>query len=221
MAADCLAVYTGGNSLDVPACAYRNIIVQPATGNVQSVDRTYQNASSVETDGFDLAVTYLLPTDIGEFGAQFNWAYMLNYDLEPIISPYSTTVTGKIDAVGRRNHDNFARSLPENKANLVLSWLSSGSQHYAAITTRYTDEVEHDDPAAIAAGMGMIDDHLTVDLLYQFEFSPRAEDSVTLSLGVVNVADEDPPEAFLFNGYDSTLHDPRGRLVYGKVRYGF
>src|SRR5690606_29975388 len=184
---------------------------------VQSVDRTYQNASSVKTDGIDLLASYTLPTRVGEFGAQLSWAYLNRYDLVPIERPFATEPQREVDAVGRRNHDNFARSLPEHKGNLVLSWLSPEARHYTALTLRYVDEVEFDDPAAVAVGMGVIDDHLTLDLLYQYDFSLTGTESLTLALGVVNLTDEDPPEAFLFNGYDSTLHDPRGRLVYGKI----
>lgn len=227
IAADCIAAYTaiypvgtvGGNSLDIPACAYRNVIVEPLSRGVQSVDRTYQNASSVKTDGIDLLANYVLPTRLGEFGAQLNWAYLNRYDLVPIERPFATEPQGTVDAVGRRNHDNFARSLPEHKGNLVLSWLSPGASHYGALTLRYVDEVEFDDPAAVAAGMGVIDDHLTLDLLYQYDFSLTGSQSMTFALGVVNLTNEDPPEAFLFNGYDSTLHDPRGRMVYGKISY--
>lgn len=228
-AADCIAAYTaiypvgivGGDSQDVPACAVRNIVVEPTSRGVQSVDRTFQNASSVETDGVDLAVSYELPTDVGLFGAQLNWAYLNSYDLQPIDRPFAVEPVQEIDAVGRRNHDNFARSLPEHKGNLTLSWRSPGAAHFGALTVRYVDEVVHDDPAAIAVGMGKIDDHLTLDLMYQYDFTLTGSDEVTLTLGAVNITDEDPPEAFLFNGYDSTLHDPRGRMLYGRLRYSF
>ena len=37
--------------------------------------------------------------------------------------------------------------------------------------------------------------------------------------GAVNLFDEDPPTASGFNGFESTIHDPRGRLWYFRLRY--
>ncbi len=64
-----------------------------------------------------------------------------------------------------------------------------------------------------------IDSFATVDAQYSFVV-PRGLDAV-LSFGAFNLLDEDPPHVATNGGYDSKVHDPRGRLLYARASFVF
>jgi iron complex outermembrane receptor protein len=183
--------------------------VQRTTGGtLTGVTTNYFNASSVDTNGFDVELLYSMETNIGSLLLGLNATHMLQYEI-----PVGGVTT---DVVGLFNHDNFARSLPETKAVLSAN-LVSGS-HTAAAYGRWVSSYETTNvPTAIAAGMGFdqnIDSHFTVDLQYSYSFDFNSEDDLRLTLGVKNAFDEEVPQ--VYDGanwsYDPKHHDPRGRM---------
>ncbi len=177
-------------------------------GTLTGVTTSYFNASSVDTNGFDIELMYSAETNIGSLLLGLNATHMLQYEI-----PVGGVTT---DVVGLFNHDNFARSLPETKAVLSAN-LVSGS-HSAAAYGRWVSSYETTNvPTAIAAGMGFdqnIDSHFTVDLQYSYSFDFNSEDDLRLTLGVKNAFDEEVPQ--VYDGanwsYDPKHHDPRGRM---------
>ena len=177
-------------------------------GTLTGVTTNYFNASSVDTNGFDVELLYSMETNIGSLLLGLNATHMLQYEI-----PVGGVTT---DVVGLFNHDNFARSLPETKAVLSAN-LVSGS-HSAAAYGRWVSSYETTNvPTAIAAGMGFdqnIDSHFTVDLQYSYSFDFNSEDDLRLTLGVKNAFDEEVPQ--VYDGanwsYDPKHHDPRGRM---------
>ena len=65
-----------------------------------------------------------------------------------------------------------------------------------------------------------IDSHLTVDANYSYQFD-FANFSPIVTVGAINLLDEDPPRVATNGGYDSKVHDPRGRLWYVKAAVRF
>ena len=49
----------------------------------------------------------------------------------------------------------------------------------------------------------------------------RAERAPKLTFGAINLTDEDPPRVRTSGGYDSKVHDPRGRMLYVKALFRF
>ena len=93
------------------------------------VNADYINAASVDTDGLDIAATYIIPTDsMGEFGFNFTGTHFLSYEIP------NANGRGTRDVAGFFNHDNFARSIPETKLNLSADWMI-GNHTVAAIPT--------------------------------------------------------------------------------------
>ena len=64
-----------------------------------------------------------------------------------------------------------------------------------------------------------VDSQVTVDA--QYNLSLRAENAPTLTFGAINLFDEDPPRLQTSGGYDSKVHDPRGRMYYAKAVFRF
>lgn len=189
--------------------AASQVVRDPISGLLLLVNSFYANASTLETDGFDLSIAYDTTTSTGaslSFGADLTM--MTSYDL---VDPQA----GAIDGLGRRNFGNFATSTPELRANVFGGW--QHRNHSVNVFVRYIDSYADDEagPSSLVA----IDSHLTVDAQYTIGF--RGESGPRISLGAINLLDEDPPHVSTNGGYDSKVHDPRGRLLYAKASFRF
>ena len=188
-------------------------IIRSASGTLAGVTTNYFNASSVETNGFDLEMSYQTDTDAGLLTLGMNATHMLQYEI-----PINGVTT---DVVGFFNYSNFARSLPETKA--ILSANLTTGDHSVSAYGRFVSSYETTRPlvaAAIALGMDQtIDSHFTLDLQYVYNLN-TAED-IALTLGVKNAFDEDAPVAYdnINWSYDPKHHDPRGRIFSLGINY--
>jgi outer membrane receptor protein involved in Fe transport len=195
------------------AQAQAQVIRDPTSGLLLRVDSYYANASSLETDGFDLAVSRALELDGGgslRVGADAT--YIASYDL---VDPQA----GPIEGAGRRNFANFGTSTPEWKANLFVAWATE--RHTVNAFVRYIDSYV-DDEVDIGQGSAFyrpIDSQTTLDA--QYVLTLRSERAPQLTFGVINATDEDPPRVQTSGGYDSKVHDPRGRMLYAKALFRF
>jgi iron complex outermembrane receptor protein len=198
-----------------------------ATGQLAGVRTNFINASTVETDGFDVAVDWFVPTDgFGQFGLNLTATHFLSYEI-PCTAANARGCDGAggtEDVAGFFNFDNFARSIPETKINGVVDWTMGN--HSLALLGFYTSGYETTRPVdARAASLGYtqdIDSWFTMDLQYAYTFD-FGDNSATLTLGSKNVFDELPPEVYdaANFSYDPKHHDPRGRLVYARVKLNF
>ena len=78
------------------------------------------------------------------------------------------------------------------------------------------------DPTLLCQDFAQIDSHTTVDLQYSYRFGgigPVQDAAITL--GVINLFDEEPPFVDTDGGFETRTHDPRGRLVYARLKVGF
>jgi iron complex outermembrane receptor protein len=166
----------------------------------------YFNSSSVDVDGLDLEVKYQLSDNL-QMG--MNVAHFLTYDI--------TTPTGVVDALGKFNHDNFARSLPETKGNINFAW-SNGSQD-ASLNVHYITDYQTT-RAVPASESATISSYTTADAQYGFRVM---DDALGLSVGVKNLTDEKPPRVYDSPNfsYDAKQHSPIGRVFYIKGKYSF
>jgi iron complex outermembrane receptor protein len=183
------------------------IIRDPTTNSITRVNLDFINASSVVTDGIDLILDYRLPTEVGVFGLNSNSTYINSYELKEHAGGET------IDAVGQRNELNIARPLPPLRSNLSLSWLYAN--HELSTTSRYTDSYEDD------ANDASVDHHLTQDIQYRYFLPMLKMIESNIAIGAINVFNNDPPAVEDNFGYDSKMHDPRGRMVYGRLTVQF
>jgi iron complex outermembrane receptor protein len=136
----------------------------------------------------------------------------MNYDLQ---DPQAGTIEG----AGRRNFANFGTSTPEWKGNVFVAW--STERHGVNAFVRYLDSYV-DDEVDIGQGSAFfrpIDSQVTLDA--QYTLTLAAERAPMLTFGVINATDEDPPRVQTSGGYDSKVHDPRGRMLYAKAMFRF
>jgi len=184
------------------------IIRDPITNSITRVNLDFINASSVVTDGIDLIFDYRLPTDKGVFGVNSNSTYINSYQLK------ERNGGEAIDAVGQRNELNIARPLPPWRSMLTFSWLYTN--HEVSTTSRYTDSYDDD-----ANDDASVDHHLTQDIQYRYFLPLIKMIESNVAIGAINLFDNDPPAVEDNFGYDSKIHDPRGRMVYARLTVQF
>jgi outer membrane receptor protein involved in Fe transport len=193
--------------------AQAQVIRDPASGLLLRVDSFYANASSLETDGFDLHAARDFELSMGgSLTVGADATLISSYDL---VDPQA----GVIDGAGRRNFANFGTSTPELRANTFVSW--QNDRHGVNAFVRYIDSYTDDevDLGQGAAFFREVDSQVTVDAQYNLKL--RAARAPTLTFGAINLFDEDPPRVRTSGGYDSKVHDPRGRMFYAKALFRF
>ncbi|MFC4699598.1 TonB-dependent receptor domain-containing protein [Glaciecola siphonariae] len=195
----------------------------PLNGPLVQVNNTFVNASELNTNGVDFVTSYKIDTDIGTFVPNLTATYILTYDLD---DPQA----GQIDGAGRRNFTNVGVSSPELRANLGLGWRNEA--YSANVFVRYVSSYDDDqncaDGSAIAAGCGTaglqeIDSHVTYDAQFSVDLGTvfDTQTSYVMTLGGINLTDEEPPQVFTNSGFDSKVHDPRGRQLYVRLAVEF
>ncbi len=193
--------------------ALAQVIRDPASGLLLRVDSFYANASSLDTDGFDWSTSYDFELQRGamlKVGADAT--YISSYDIE---DPQA----GRVDGVGKRNFSNFGTSTPRWRMNAFVAW--QRARHSINAFVRYIDSYIDDevDLGQGAESYRKIGSFTTVDAQYSLRLGGKA--APTLTFGAINLLDKDPPHVATSGGYDSKVHDPRGRLLYAKATFSF
>jgi len=182
-------------------------------GNVIFIYDLTSNVGGVDADGVDLSVSYQMPeTNYGLFGVRFDAAFLSNYD--------KTLSTGAVIKHAGEFKDNDDGNFPDLKFTLGINWMSGDwSANY---TGRYIDEVHEDLTKwfSVAGESRMVDSQFVHDIQASYNFS---EYNSTLTFGIDNVGDEQPP--FAYSGFndntDPRTYDTRGRYMYGRVTFAF
>ena len=194
----------------------------PLSGPVLQVNNTYVNASEMETSGIDFVTSYKIDTEFGIFTPSLNGTYTMKYDL---MDPQA----GNIDGAGRRNFNNIGVSSPELRMNFGLAW--KNDIHAANLFVRYISSYDDDQNCsdgttnlgACTNGLYEVDTHVTVDAQYNIDLGSlfETEQSYVVTVGGLNLFNEDPPQLFTNSGFDSKVHDPRGRQIYARLAVEF
>lgn len=180
-------------------------------GQILRVDTNYVNASSVETDGLDFAAAY-------SFNVSSNSEWTVSADVT-FINQYTIQQTPnglRQDVAGSRNFRTFARSLPKWRTTLGAKWVGGPMAAVAYIRTisGYEDDQSR----------RPIDNHMTADIQLSYALPNSAledEHPTVFTLGVLNLFDADPPDVQTNVGFDSKVHDPRGRVFYVRLSAAF
>ncbi len=200
--------------------AAQDKITLDGLGNIAVIRSEFINAASVDTAGIDLSLGYSLDSgNAGLFDLFYNMTYLTEYEFQE--SPTAPVV----DGLGKRNFQTVGAPAPEWRANVGVDWLRGN--HSANLTVRYTTDYEMSStPSALIAGFNgrtpnaAIDDFMTVDVQYSYQFGELLGSSgPILTIGALNLFDEDPPRLDDGPGYDSKIHDPRGQVLYGRIKF--
>lgn len=181
-------------------------------GLIRQVQVRFVNQNAVVTDGFDFSGTLRETFDAGSLQLTARGTYL---------NKYVTTINGrKQDIAGFRNFENFARSLPKLRLNVIGTWTTG--PHAITATVNHISSYKENFTAATNPLNGFkYPDHFTVDLQYALSLDALDAD---LSVGIINLFNEYPPSSRItsdLQGFDRFLYDPRGRLGYVRVAKRF
>ena len=188
------------------------------TGPILRVLVDFVNATSVVTRGMDLTAQYRISTPVGYVIPSLSGTYILTYDIDD-------PNVGNIDGAGRLNFENFGTSTPRLRFNAGLAWLYD--EHTLNVFVRHVGSYEDVQVRRTAPDGTVptvdIDAFTTLDAQYRFAIDGlfSATDSLSLTIGGINLLDQDPPRVAINGGYDSKAADPRGRTLYGALTVGF
>jgi iron complex outermembrane receptor protein len=173
-------------------------VTRSGSGALTFVQLYFINASSIETQGLDLSARYSRDLLGGVASASATWTHVDRYDIR--LTPGAAATSG----LGSTNLNTLGRSLPQDRGEFALSWADAANSLTALV--HYTSGYSNDRSGITDPDIAS---QTTVDLLY----TRAVGDDLDLSLGVVNLTDEDPPLAQFALGYDPVVADPRGRVV--------
>ena len=179
--------------------------LRSADGQVATAIANFVNGGSAEVAGFDFVGSYEFEVANGN----------LRFDLKStILTEYDSSEFG--DIRGNRNFSNGFGSTPDFRLNAGVTY--SNGPHRINLTGRhigsYSDDQANDE----------IDSNTTFDLRYDVDLTDAlgfGSEGTLLSIGAVNVFDEEPPRLTLRPNLDFEVHDPRSRQIYLSVKQAF
>lgn len=186
-------------------------VVLNDAGGIALVRSGFVNATSLETSGVDFTISKDLELGGGFLTPSFTGTYVITYDID---DPQA----GSIDGVGNRNFNNIGTSTPELRFNAGLAYEQGpvNANFFARYISSYDDDqnagAEIDSIVTYDARVSLL-----LGSIYDAEFVNAAQ----LTFGVINLTDEDPPFVATNGGFDSKIHDPRGRLIYVSLGFEF
>lgn len=193
-------------------------------GLIQSVITDYDNLDIRTIEGFDIGLTYTLPSlPIGDFTANVNYSELLDYFQSP--SPIQQQLLDA-QAAGEINagaNIGGAASLLEDGGNPKVKWNASLVWKHgpmaAGLTGQYTGKVFQKAVLNASGQPWEVEDQLSLGLWGEYTFAGAQGDDTSLRLGVRNLTDEPPPLAT--QGYLGNLYQPYGRYFYARIQKTF
>jgi iron complex outermembrane receptor protein len=174
--------------------------------------------------GIDFNIQGRWDTGIGVLRSQLVTTYMLRNDVQLQGSgPYYNNIndySSALDEVTFRWAGRLMTSLDTGAWTHTLTF-NFKSGYKDVLTT--VDEIDANGDFT-GDYMGV---RLNVDEYYTFDWQTtwNATDALSLTVGALNVFDEDPPlsltAANFQIGYDARYYDPRGRVLFGKLSFSF
>jgi hypothetical protein len=201
-------------------------VIRRSSGDVELVTPEFINANNLDVEGLDINTSYSWEASgLGAWrvGLQAAWIHKYNIGI-PTAQGVNT-----FEGAGSRNAGNeVGRPLPEWKVNGTLSW--NLGDHSAFLIVKYVDGYRHDTPQSpfnialaerelgIDLNTPTVKSHTTADLQYSYTLPAIALQSAgVVTIGIRNVTNESPSLSNQTHTFESTLHDPLGRIWY--LRY--
>ncbi|MFI5308166.1 MAG: TonB-dependent receptor domain-containing protein [Polyangiales bacterium] len=209
----------------MPSTCNPNVQRNPTTGQPSVIIAHFVNASSVDTQGLDVGLNYHTDfgANAGTYGVGATGSYVFSYDIPvaqvgPVLSksPDVSCSGGKCNVAGLRNFTTFARPIPQLRATFPINWTMDA--HSAAVIVHFIGGYKDDEnPDPMTAALPGISPWVSFDLQYAFKLKETNSLATTFKVGVINVLDAKPPTVNTGLGYDVLTHDPRGRMIYGRL----
>lgn len=223
-----------------------NCVVNPAAYVVPGIQRSLNdvnaglttivlpavNAGNIEVQGVDLSLGYRWSTDYGNFRLAADYTHIDEYLVKDVPGlELGLQETGRFDAAGADGEQNIVREVPDNRANISLSW--NMDNHRVTIFNRHTGSFEvlgHADYLANPQtpqiekdyARGKVDSYNSWDVQYVYthDWANSSMGSSTFTLGVIDATDADIP-LYRRGSFNASVFDARGRRWYARLLWQF
>lgn len=178
-------------------------------GPVEVVFGDYINIAEQRVTGLDFDVRFGWSlTGMGEFYFKETVTQLLSFERKVSRTQAFEDLEGTYRFPKRRSTTTFGWGMGAYTASLSAKYIDSYKDQYYGRVSPLTGEVDRH----------KVDSNLTFDLQMGYKVTKDG----LLTLGIVNLTDEDPPFANgEVEGYDYATHDPRGRVYNLKLNYLF
>lgn len=212
-----LDAYTAGNCNTVTTgdCAALRSHVFPlgtTAAGVERIETNIINGADFQTSGLDIFGEYTFDVSNGELSVGLEGTYTFEYKSDDFLDISGVKLADGGDFVGLLNDGNPFTPKPEYKANLFAKY--SSGVHTISYVARYI--ASYEDSLATLPSLVNIDSQLTHDIVYNMRL---LDDHMRLSLSILNLLDEDPPQAETDLNYDAFTHSAFGRMVKLGITY--
>ncbi len=208
----------------------------PTTQRILNVIDINQNVGGDVTDGIDVALNYLLPTEIGRFNFLFDGTWLHKFD----------RTLGDGSVIHGKNTYDVSSALPGGGVYPAFKFISGIRYAYeglnAGINTRFVssfhecgtangvfngtatcyDRQQPGDVGVDSITSRTVSAYSAWDVFAGYTF-PSFAGRTTIGAGVNNVFNASP--AVIYNGFlaasDPTLYDFMGRFFYGRISHAF
>ena len=178
---------------------------------ITEITASYVNADKMEHTAWDLYADYTM---------QFDNVGMFRLGIQgTLIDEYTYDFGGgnSGDGMGQQNLGiDVIPPLPELRLVGTVNW--NLGDHAVMVRARWNDEVD-------ASFSGEVLESLTyIDLTYSYSGRGWSGDNsiTTFEIGARNLTDEYPkPDGAFGAGIELALHDPRGRMLFGRIKHEF
>ena len=182
-------------------------------GQLRSVSSSFVNLGGVDTDGIDLTASYRFDDVMnGQLVLDAVVTLINNFDVD--LGDGSPIFDGKNN---RNSFIDLLGSVPDFRLNVGANWMSDDMS--AGIYVRHIGGYDDREPGVTHNSIG---DNTVVDLQFGYTFAGNTN----VTVGAINVADEDPPaiDRGSVSGrtsFDTQVHDPSGRVIYIRLLHTF
>ncbi len=179
---------------------------------ITAIDQRFINVGRTKIEGIDVdARVKLPPTDFGRFSASLTGTYYIKYDVQQPDGSFAGFISNAYNAPN-------TGITPRWKSYAALNWdygpwsATLGNSYQSSYIDVATD------PNGNLRRVGALS-------LWDLQGTYTGFKSLTLTLGVKNLMDQNPPmtnsNLTFQSGYDPSYYDPRARFVYGSIKYTF
>ena len=194
-----------------------DLVPRSPSGGIEFIDNQLQNIGSVETSGFDIAISYVAPeTRLGQFSLDVNATHLNEY-IERTLKTDGSFFSA--DRTGTETFETFARAFPDWRAVTNVGW--NKDRWSANLAFRWADKLTLPNGCEGFTPMGgsaILESVMFTDL--QIRYDPSfAGDALTLAVGFNNLFDESPVNLPCEIGPSQVLHDLPGTVGYIRVTY--
>ena len=181
----------------------------PSLATIERIRANIVNGPDVQTSGVDLRADYTMDFAGADFTVGGEITYILEYDVGSY--QIEDVMVAGFDGLGQLNRNNFARPVPETKANFFANY--ARGIHNLRADLRYISEYDDQRSNLFTTNTNgqTIDSFTSIDLTYNIDLTDQYGFRAFIS--GQNVTDEDPPFARLDLSYDPYTHPSYGRVI--------